>query len=127
MITPEEVTRIRRFLLEKEEKMRQAGELAKGQVIARLKEALQEVAPLFPVERVYLYGSTSSGRRRPDSDLDLAVEGALAPGELFNLWCELDRLMEQEIDLREMAGLPFREKVQREGILLYERKNPSSY
>ena len=127
MNSPEEVTHVRRFLLEREEKMRQARELARGQVIARLKHALQVVAPLFPVDRVYLYGSMLSGRWRQDSDLDLAVEGDLSSSELFKLWAELDRLLEQEIDLREMSRLPFREKIQREGILLYERKDPSPY
>lgn len=127
MISSEEVTRVRRFLLEREEKTRHSRELAREQVIAKLKEALQAVAPLYPVDRVYLYGSMLSGRWRPDSDLDLAAEGNLPSSELFKLWAELDRLLEQEIDLREMSRLPFREKIQREGILLYERKDPSPY
>lgn len=122
--TPAEIDRVRQFLINREEKQRQAKEMARQQVLAKLKEALEAVAPLFPVERVFLYGSTLTGRWRPDSDLDLAVEGNLSPEEFFGLWVELDKRLEQEIDLREVAKLPFREKVQRRGVVLYERKNP---
>jgi len=122
--TPAEVDRVRQLLLTREEKRRRAKKLARQQVVAQLKEALEAVAPLFPVERVYLYGSTLTGRWRPDSDLDLAVEGDLSPEDFFSLWGELDKRLEQEIDLREMAKLPFREKVQHKGVMLYERKNP---
>jgi len=122
--TPAEIERVRQFLINREEKQRQTKEMARQQVLAKLKEALEAVAPLFPVERVFLYGSTLTGRWRPDSDLDLAVEGDLSPEEFFGLWAELDKQLEQEIDLREMAKLPFQEKVQRKGVVLYERKNP---
>lgn len=122
--TPAEVARVREFLINREEEQQRAKEMARQQVLAQLKEALEAVAPLFPVERVYLYGSILTGRWRPDSDLDLAVEGDLSPEDFFGLWAELDKRLEQEIDLREMAKLPFREKVQRKGVVLYERKNP---
>lgn len=122
--TPVEIAHVRRFLLNREEKRQRTKELERQQVLAQLKEALEAVAPLFPVERVYLYGSTLTGRWHPDSDLDLAVEGDLPPGDFFRLWVELDKRLEQEIDLREIAKLPFREKVQRTGVVLYERKNP---
>lgn len=122
--TPAEVARVRRFLINREEKQRRAKELARQQVLAKLKEALEVVMPLFPVERVFLYGSTLTGRWCPDSDLDLAVEGNLSPEDFFGLWAELDKRLEQEIDLREMAKLPFREKVRRKGVMLYERTNP---
>lgn len=126
MPTPEEISRIRRFLSAKEEKDRRTRESARQEVLARVEEAVAVVAPLFPVERVYLYGSTLRGRRRPDSDVDLAVEGRLSPAEFFALWTELDRRLEYEVDLRELAKLPFGEKVRREGELLYERKDPPS-
>ena len=126
MPTPEEISRIRRFLSAKEEKDRRTRESARQEVLARVEEAVAAVAPHFPVERVYLYGSTLRGRRRPDSDVDLAVEGRLSPAEFFALWTELDRRLEYEVDLRELAKLPFGEKVRREGELLYERKDPPS-
>ncbi|HHW43041.1 nucleotidyltransferase domain-containing protein [Desulfofundulus thermobenzoicus] len=126
MVTSEEIARVRRFLWEREEKRRQIREQARYRVLARLKEALKVVAPFFPVERVYLYGSMLTGRWRPDSDLDLAVEGNLSGTDLFNLWAELDRRFEQDIDLREITRLPFKDKIKREGIVLYERKNPPS-
>lgn len=121
---PVEVAQVRQFLLTREEKRRRAKELARQRVVAQLKEALEAVAPLFPVDRVYLYGSILTGRWRPDSDLDLAVEGDLSPEDFFRLWGELDKRLEQEIDLREIVKLPFRERVQRKGVVLYERKNP---
>lgn len=124
--TPEEVARARRFLLEREEKRQKARELARQRVLVQLKEMLEEVAPRFPVEKVYLYGSLLTGRWRPDSDLDLAVEGDLSYGDLLTFWAELDRRMEQDIDLREISKLPFAEKIRAMGLVIYERKNPGS-
>jgi predicted nucleotidyltransferase len=126
VITPDEAACVRRYLLEREEKRRQTKEQARRRALAEAKDALKAVAPLFPVERAYVYGSLLTGRWRPDSDLDLAVEGDLSAGDLFSLWAELDRRLEQEVDLRDIARLPFGEKIKREGIVLYERKNPHS-
>lgn len=115
MITPYETARVRRYLLEREEKRRRTKEQARRRVLAEAKDALKAVAPLFPVERVYLYGSVLTGRWRPDSDLDLAVEGDLSAGDLFSLWAELDRRLEREVDLRDVARLPFGGKNQARG------------
>ncbi|ACX51652.1 DNA polymerase beta domain protein region [Ammonifex degensii KC4] len=122
-----DIVQVRRFLLEREKRRRQVREQACRQLIVQLKQILEEVLPSFPVERAYLYGSVLTGRWHPESDLDLAVEGRLSAEEFFRLWAELDRRLEPEVDLRELEKLPFREKVRREGMVVYERKgSPSS-
>lgn len=122
VLSHEEVSRTYSFLWEREEKRRRERERQRREVMERIKKAVEAVAPSFAVERVYLYGSLLSSRWRPDSDVDLAVEGTLSYGDLLALWAELDARVDQEVDLRELARLPFKEKVVREGILLYERK-----
>lgn len=72
------------------------------------------MAPRFSVDRVYLYGSVLTDRWCPDSDLDLAVEGALSFGDLLKLWAELDGRLDREVDVRELTRLPFAEKVRAE-------------
>ena len=122
MFSREEVSRAHSFLWEREEKRRRERERRRQEIMQEVKKAVETVAPSFAVERVYLYGSLLNSRWRPDSDVDLAVEGVLSYGDLLTLWAELDARVDQDVDLRELARLPFKEKVKREGILLYERK-----
>jgi len=117
----------RRILKEREEKRRKQRELERENLICRVKEAIQQVAPSFPVEKVFLYGSILTGHWRPDSDIDIVVEGRLSPEEFFALWRELDRRLDEKVDLRELEKLPFRERVKSRGVILYERKNSSSF
>ena len=87
------------------------------------REAEQAAAQLVKqhgVKRVILFGSVVRQRRlRPDSDIDLAVEGM--PGESYyrivgDLWTEQGR----RIDLIRLEAMrpAFRELVEREGKLL---------
>ncbi|WP_245574429.1 nucleotidyltransferase domain-containing protein [Desulfovirgula thermocuniculi] len=122
MFSREEVLRAHNFLWQREEKRRWERERRRQEIIQEVKKAVEAVAPSFAVERVYLYGSLLYSRWRPDSDVDLAVDGVLSYGDLLALWAELDARVDQDVDLRDLARLPFREKVEREGILVYERK-----
>jgi predicted nucleotidyltransferase len=49
-----------------------------AQALAAAKAAAARIAERLDVTRIYLFGSLARGGFRPDSDIDLAVEG-LAP------------------------------------------------
>ncbi|MEW5936029.1 MAG: nucleotidyltransferase domain-containing protein [Bacillota bacterium] len=66
-------------------------------------------------------GSVPAGWRHEESDIDLAVEGDMPFEDLRRLWCELDRWVEREVDVRLLAELPFAKKVCARGIVVYER------
>ncbi len=115
-----------RHLAAKEEEAARRAEEKRKAALAALRRALAEVAPGFAVEKIYLYGSLlTPGRWRHGSDVDLAVEGGLGFDEMLCLWCELDRKLPYEVDLKKLGGLPFAEKIKREGLVIYERKNTS--
>lgn len=122
MFTDEEVVAACRYLLRREEEARRRREEERGRVIAQVRAALAEVAPRFPVDRVWLYGSVAAGRWHEESDIDLAVEGDLSFEDQLKLWCELDRRVEREVDVRLLVELPFADKVRARGMVLYERK-----
>lgn len=59
----------------------------------RQREQLQAIFGRHPwVTRVWVFGSRATGKFRPGSDLDLAVEGAATPAEFAALWTALDDL-----------------------------------
>ena len=58
----------------------------------------------FSVKRVVLFGSLASGRFRPDSDIDLAVEG-LAAAAFFPALAQASKLSEFPIDLKPIEDL----------------------
>jgi predicted nucleotidyltransferase len=88
------------------------------------RSAILQAAPGFPsVRRVYLFGSVlAPGQFRPDSDIDVGVEGDLGAGDFWGFW----RALEEdgpawEIDLVELdrARSYFAERVRLEGELVY--------
>jgi predicted nucleotidyltransferase len=100
--------------------MRVAAEKAR-QEAERLAKIL---ADEFGVERVYLFGSFAWGKVvRPDSDIDLAVEG-LPAGKLIKADVRVSNATEYSVDLVRLDSLPSRlhNRVLKSGILLYERQ-----
>ena len=81
------------------------------------------------VQRVWLFGSRARGDNFERSDVDIAVE---APGIDRGEWAALHLDLDEEadtlllIDFVLMDDLPesFRQRVHREGRLLYERGHP---
>lgn len=120
VLSDEEVSAIRRRLLRREEVARRCRERGRRRAIAQVRAALAEVAPRFPVDRVWLYGSLLTDWWGSESDIDLAVEGDLPFQELLRFWCELDGRLEREVDVRLLAELPFGEKVRAGGVVVYE-------
>jgi predicted nucleotidyltransferase len=89
-------------------------------------KALHAILPHYgKVRRAYLFGSVvRPGAFRPDSDVDIAVEGIEA-ADYFALWRDLERAMpDWQVDLRDLVpGTHFARRVQMEGRLIYESKD----
>ncbi|MGF1477219.1 MAG: nucleotidyltransferase family protein [Geminicoccaceae bacterium] len=86
---------------------------------------LAERLGAFPeVRRVILFGSRARGDNDERADIDIAVE---ADAERLGVWWELvdEAPTLLAVDLIIMTDVPpaMRETIEREGILLYERKS----
>ncbi|HEX2689335.1 MAG TPA: nucleotidyltransferase domain-containing protein [Kofleriaceae bacterium] len=55
--------------------------------------------------RVWVFGSLATGKTRPESDIDLAVEG-LHPGRYFDVLADLMALFRSPVDLVTMEQAP---------------------
>jgi predicted nucleotidyltransferase len=83
------------------------------------------LAETYHVHRVYLFGSLAGWRAWHDqSDIDLAVEG-LPPGRAYiqalsHLWPLLPPGIELDLVPLEDARPELAERIQREGVLLYD-------
>jgi len=102
-------------------KMRDAAAAAR-QEAERLSQIL---AAEFGAERVYLFGSFAWGPdTRPDSDLDLAVEG-LPSGKWVFADLRLSNASAYTIDLIPLERLPTRlhDRILKSGLLVYDRQS----
>ncbi len=92
-------------------------------------EAVEKAIINFPsVKRVFLFGSvTRPNAFRPDSDVDVAVEG-LGVADYFSIWRALEEAAPGwTIDLRDITQpSDFSERVRSTGKLIYERANPTT-
>jgi predicted nucleotidyltransferase len=92
-----------------------------------LTEVVQRRALSYPaILSVYLFGSQSTGKAKPHSDLDLAI--LLFPGQendfpLLELAVSLEKALNRSVDLviLNRAGELLKYQVRRNGRLLYER------
>ena len=57
----------------------------------------------FGVRRVVLFGSVARGAARPDSDIDIALEG-LPPGQTFHAMARAAEVAGRNVDLVPMEG-----------------------
>lgn len=106
---------------------------ADQQVRKALAEAKRELLELFPVERIILFGSAARGELEPESDIDLLiVTSDLLDREtrhqITDLIFEINLRYETNLSTVVVdheswnhgliSALPFREKVEAEGIIL---------
>ncbi len=115
----EELERARRYLAEREEEQRRAREKERRRVIAEVRKTLKDVAPKYGISKAYLYGPFLTGDQGPCSDVDLAVEEKFSFSDLLRVQAELDRRLSRQPDLRELRCLPFRDRVRKEGLVVY--------
>lgn len=99
-------------------------EQLRQQRLMQIGEHWPELFAAFPtLMRAYLFGSIlKPGHFRPDSDIDVAVEG-LAPESFSPLWDALEgSLPEHVIDLCTLKPETFfGQQVKEQGLVLYER------
>jgi len=108
---------------EREQRRWAEREHRRQEALTTIRQAVRAVAPSYPtVQRVYLFGSvTRPGAFRPDSDVDVAVEG-LDAGVCFDLWRDLEQAASGwRLDVRPLKpGDPFSDRVRRRGVMIYE-------
>lgn len=104
----------------REDRRRKLQSLAEG-VKKDLDGVVKMLVGRYAVKKVVLYGSLASGRFAEGSDIDIAVEG-LDRAQFFEALASVNRITPPWVDLKPLEGLDafFRERVLREGEVLYE-------
>lgn len=119
---------VRAHLRARQERAYQAAEQRRQAALSAIRAAACAVFPRFPgVCRAYVFGSAlRPGAMRLDSDIDIAIEGALSAEEYFALWRDLEHAASDwTIDLVELdRAVRFADRVREEGMLIYERSDP---
>lgn len=92
-------------------------EAERRQVLAKTLRLLDELGPIYKIERAYVFGSTvKPGRFHADSDVDIAVE-QIDPARFFEAMSEFFNRLGREIDLVELDKCHFAGKIRREGVV----------
>lgn len=92
-----------------------------------IKERLRPVFEAYPVNRATLFGSYARGDMTPESDLDIVLECDKIMWGLrfYAAWADLENAIGKPIDLIEAIelkqGTSIHERVQNEGVVIYER------
>jgi predicted nucleotidyltransferase len=112
----------RRAFEERERRKYAEREHRRQEALRAIRQAVRAVAPSYPaVQRVYLFGSvTRPGAFRPDSDVDVGVEG-LDAAAWFDLWRDLEQAATGwTLDVRPLKpGDHFCERVRQRGTMIY--------
>lgn len=107
----------------------EAREAQRQKALQAVLETALVVLKAYPsVRRAYLFGSViRPGNFYPDSDIDIALEGATAV-EYFAVWRDLEHaLSEWAVDVREITDpSPFTNLIRETGVLIYERASSST-
>ena len=93
--------------------------------IPELKAVVGNLARRYGAERVYLFGSYARGEARENRDIDLRIDkGDIRGLQFAGLLGDLQDALGKRVDLISTAGMDerFRREIQREEVLLYERK-----
>ena len=101
-----------------------------------ISENIQKMIPLMqqyfleqPIEKAWLFGSSSRGEEREDSDIDILVEydrnAKISLFTISRIMLQMKRILGREVYLIENdCLLPFAEEsANHDKILIYERKN----
>ena len=67
----------------------------------KIRNAVLSIVPLYPIQKVTLFGSRASGSNRPDSDVDLIIE-FFSPVTLLTLsmiQLQLEEILELNVDI----------------------------
>ncbi len=85
------------------------------ETLRKVRKSLWEYFAPKKVKAVYLLGSlVREGAFSLSSDIDIAVEGF--NGDYFRALCELEEVLQRDVDLIELEKCPFRDRILKEGI-----------
>jgi uncharacterized protein len=77
------------------------------------------------IRRAILFGSRAKGVARPNSDIDLAIEGVGDELDVARLALELDDLpLPYRFDLKRLESIafqPLKEHIERVGVIIYQK------
>ena len=87
---------------------------------------INELKKLPFVDRIYLYGSRARGDYSKTSDIDLAIACTNASQDdwrkIMDIIDDADTMLKIDCVRLEKADEPLKENIQREGIIIHERK-----
>ena len=115
----------RRFLQMREKRRQAELDLRFERACADARAIIDLLITAYRPRRIYQWGSLLDRRRFWErSDIDIAVEGILAPEEFFAMYVEADRLASVPLDIvaLEKVEPEFAEIIRTRGKLVYERK-----
>ena len=85
-------------------------------------DEIRQIAELYDVDKVVLFGSRSRGNYRERSDIDIAFSGGSASRFSLDIDEDTSTLLEFDIvDLCRYVSPELRESIEREGITIYEK------
>jgi predicted nucleotidyltransferase len=116
-----DIEQVKKFLIEKEEKIKSQKATEKEKIIRKLKN-LNSLWEKYNIKKIYLYGSFTGLGFQADSDIDLAIDGKIEFKKLLELIAETQKQFKREVDIRLLDEIPYKAKVLRTGAVVYERK-----
>ena len=89
----------------------------------KTKQLAEELPRLFPLRRIYLFGSLTGGYFTTLSDIDIALEGLEEKDHLKALTAaeNIARPFQVDVILLEEAPLSLKKKIYHQGVIIYER------
>ncbi len=123
-LSPEAMVTYRRAFQQRAQAKLEAKEKRRQQATDAARAAIAIVMPRYPmVQRAYLFGSIlKPGGFGPNSDVDIAVEGA-DMALCFDIWRDLEQYApEWQFDVRPLSKNDlFSERIRQKGEVIYER------
>ena len=119
------INNVKSYLLKKEITEKILRQKERDAVISKLRD-IRFIWDKYRIDKVYLYGSFADMTFDKYSDIDIAIEPEISFEELLQLFSEINKYIENEVDVRVLTELPFSDKVRREGIVIYERENSNT-
>ena len=119
------INNVKSYLLKKEITEKILRQKGRDAVISKLRD-IRFIWDKYRIDKVYLYGSFADMTFDKYSDIDIAIEPEISFEELLQLFSEINKYIENEVDVRVLTELPFSDKVRREGIVIYERENSNT-
>lgn len=112
MIKPFKTTLLDRRLREKQ----RANEKLRQETLQRVLKLLPQLAARYGFQHAYVFGSvTHKGRFRPQSDLDIAIEG-LDDQHYFKFMADLYNRLEREVDVIQLERHRLQEQIKETGF-----------